>query len=248
MKRLLLAGVSALALSLVVPIGPAEAQGLPVYDNANLLDRAMQHVETLAKWGQQADHMMQQIRRAEAAYNAATGVRDLGTAVQAMGVLGIRNPLPVNPYAVQGLLQGTGGVGGMSSNLGNLFTGSLGQNRVYETQGESWIEREINRNGSGLAGAQALSLQLYQSAAERMGLLDALRGRIDTADDPATRDSLIAQFAAENGAIQNQALQAAALGNFMQAQIALQPQRIQERRAQEVNEIMADARARGVIQ
>lgn len=245
MKRALLGAVC--AFSFAAASGPAAAQWA-VIDNASILGRAIEHGETIARWGQQAEHMMQQIRRAEAAYNAVTGVRDLGTAVQAMGVLGIRNPLPINPYAVQSLMNGTGGIGGMASNLGNLFTGSLTQNRVYETQGQSWIEREINRNGSGLAGAQALSLQLYQSAAERMVLLDTLRGRIDTAADPATRESLIAQFAAENGAIQNQALQAQVLGNFMQAQIALQPQRVQERRVQEIDGILADARARGIIQ
>lgn len=246
MKRALLGAACALSFVAAGTV-PAAAQ-LAVVDKASILGRAIEHGETIARWGQQAEHMMQQIRRAEAAYDAVTGVRDLGSAVQAMGVLGIRNPLPVNPYAVQGLLNGTGGVSGMTSNLSGLFTGTLGQNRVYESQGGSWIEQEINRNGSGLAGAQAVSLQLYASAAERMQHMDALRGRIDTADDPATRDSLIAQFAAENGAIQNQALQAQALGNFMQAQIALQGQRVQERRVQEIDGILADARARGVIQ
>lgn len=246
MKRALLGAACALALA--VPVGGVAAQGIPTYDNANLLARGLEHAATIAKWGQQAEHMVQQIRRAEAAYDAVTGVRDLGSAVQAMGVLGIRNPLPINPYAVQGLLNGTGGVSGMTSNLGGLFTGTLSQNRVYESQGGSWIEQEINRNGSGLAGAQAVSLQLYASAAERMQHMDALRGRIDTADDPATRDSLIAQLTAENGAIQNQALQAQALNNFMQSQIALQGQRVQERRVQEIDGILAEARARGVIQ
>lgn len=265
MKRALLAGACALA---VLSAAPRPAAAFVCGNCEQEATALLRHIESMGKWIKQEAHNLKQevhnnkelmqlletyqetvkiYNQSVMYYNAITGVRDLGTAVNALGVVGIRNPLPVNPYAVQSLLQGTGGVSGMTGNLSNLFNGLVGQNRVYEPQGQSWVEQELNRHGSGLSGAQAMALQLFQSAGERMEHLDDLRRRVSAADDPATRESLIAQMTAEGNAIQNQGVQAAALGNFMQAQVALQPQRVQEKRAQEIDAVLAEARARGVL-
>jgi type IV secretion system protein VirB5 len=173
-------------------------------------------------------------------------VTDLGSAVSALGALGIQNPLPVNPYAVQGLMNGSGGTSGMLANLGSLYTGTLGANRVYQTNGDGWMAKQINANGGGLAGAQALALQLYQSAAQRIPLLNALQSRISTVSDPSEREALIARLGAEQAYIQNANVQANALGNYMLAQFQVVQQHRAERLQQDIDAVLQDAKRRGI--
>ena len=241
----LLAGVAAAALA---TSRPACAQ-LSVTDPGSYVIQHLgiaNQVKDLAAWAHQAEQMTQDYQQLEATYQALAHVTDLGSAVGALGVLGIRNPLPVNPHAVQSLLNGSGGVGGMSSNIGSLFAGTSLGNQVYSSDTTTWLGRELNHNGSGIAGAQSLALELYRAAADRMSHLDDLRDQINTASDPSTRESLIAQIGAEQSAIQNQQVQASVLGNYMQAQLASQSQRVHEKRQNEIDQVLADAQAHGV--
>jgi hypothetical protein len=161
-------------------------------------------------------------------------------------MVGIQNPLPVNPYALQGLLNGSGGAQGMISSLGSLYNGTKAANTVYQVPGNSWAAQQINANGGGIAGAQAVFLQIYQSAAQRVPLLNELQARISTSTDQSEREALIARFGAEQAYIQNANLQAQAVGGYMQAQFALQKQQSQERMQQGIDEILADAQAKGI--
>lgn len=246
MKRALLAACAAIALAT-----PARAQWA-VIDVAKIAQDETHQFQTIAQWGMQAANMareiqggVQRLQQLQAAYAAITRVTDLGSAVSALGLLGIRNPLPVNPYALQGLLNGRGGAQGMLGSLTGLYTGTLGTNRVYQTPGATWLDRQINEQGGGIAGAQAVALQLYQSAAERVPLLAELQARINTAEDPSERESLIARFGAEQAYIQNAQVQAQAMGSFMAAQFQLRDQQREERMAQSIDEVLADAEGRG---
>lgn len=241
MRKILLAAVA------VCFCGTASAQ-LTVTDPGSYVIQHLgiaNQVKELASWARQVQQMQQQYAQLQSTYYAMAHVTNLGSAVGALGVAGIRNPLPINPYAVQGLLNGTGGVGGMSGNIGGLFAGTTAANRVYTPSDDTWMGQELNRNGGGIAGAQALALELYRGAADRMTHLDDLRNQISTASDPATREAITAQITAEGSAIQNQTLQAQVLGNYMQASLANQTQRVQERRQQEITDVLADAKARG---
>ena len=241
MRKILLAAVA------VCFCGTASAQ-LTVTDPGSYVIQHLgiaNQVKELASWARQVQQMQQQYAQLQSTYYAMAHVTNLGSAVGALGVAGIRNPLPINPYAVQGLLNGTGGIGGMSGNIGGLFAGTTAANRVYTPSDDTWFGQELNRNGGGIAGAQALALELYRAAADRMTHLDDLRSQISTASDPATREAITAQISAEGSAIQNQTLQAQVLGNYMQASLANQTQRVQERRQQEITDVLADAKARG---
>lgn len=240
--------VRASLLASVAFAAPARAQ-LSVTDPGSYIIQNLgiaNQVKELASWAKQLAQMEAQYQQLVMTYEALAHVTDLGSAVGALGMLGIRNPLPLNPYAVQGLLNGTGGVGGMSANIGGLYTGTLSGNQVYQVKTDTWIGQELNRNGSGIAGGQSLAMELYRAAADRMTHLDNLRGQIADASDPSVRESLIAQIGAEQTAISNQQVQATVLGNYMQSQFASQQQRVQERRQQEIDQVLADARAHGV--
>ena len=224
---------------------PAQAQIICANCTTELME-IPREVARIAQVAKQIAQLQAQYQQLVMTYEAFTHVTDLGSAVGALGMAGIRNPLPINPYAVQGLMNGTGGVGGMSGNIGSLFSGTLAGNQVYAAKNDTWIGQELNRNGGGIAGAQSLAMELYRAAADRMGHLDGLRDQIATAADPSVRETLIAQLGAEQTAISNQQVQASTLGNYMQAQLASQQQRVQERRQMEIDQVLADARAHGV--
>ncbi|TCZ54560.1 type IV secretion system protein, partial [Roseicella aquatilis] len=200
---------AAAALAALAPAPPARAQ-LSV-----ICPTCRQELTDNLAWAQQAADMVRQLQQMQQqyqqlamTYQAITRVTDLGSAVSALNLLGIRNPLPINPYAAQSLLNGTGGAGGMLNSLAGLYTGTLGGNTVYAPRDDTWTTRQIVANGGGLAGAQALALQLYQSAAERVAGLGELQGRIDGAPDPSEREALIARLGVEQAHIQNQQVQA----------------------------------------
>jgi hypothetical protein len=248
-RAILLAVASFLSL---LPIN-AKSQWA-VVDAAQIMANEIHQVQTLAEWAKSASDMARQIEgdymrymQLVYSYQAITRVTDLGSAVAALNMLGIKNPLPINPYAAQALMSGRGGAGGMLGSLSGLYSGALATNRVYETQGSTWLERQINEQGLGLAGSQAMSMQLYQSAAERAPLLQELQARIDTARDPSERESLIARFAAEQSYILNQQVQAHSVSTYMQSQIYLRDQQREEHLQQSIDEVLADARARGYM-
>lgn len=250
MRRFLLTGTALMGLLVVEP-RPASAL-LGAGDTVFCLNCEPELAAAL-RWAQQATDMARQIQQQiaqlqqlQATYEAMTRVTDFGSAVGALSSLGIQNPFGVNPYAVQGLLNGTGGPTGMIGNVGSLFGGAQAANRIYETPGDTWLNQQINRNGGGIAGAQAMAMQLMQSAGERVPLLNELQLRINTAADPSEREGLIARFAAEQTYIQNASVQAQALENYMTAQFQSREQQREERLQQSIDEVLADARARGI--
>lgn len=238
MKRVVITVAAALAIA-----GPARAD-LPVTD---AIGNAL-HLQEIAKWGQQLMAMEREFQQLQSTYYALAHVTDLGSAVGALSMLGIQNPLPVNPWAVQGLLNGTGGTQGMLSSLGGLYRGSLDSRRVYEVPGDDWLSKEINQNGGGIAGAKALAMQLYQSASERAQLLPQLQSLLGVTRDQTERETLIARIGTEQAYIQNQQVQAQTIATAMQAEFMGREQRREEHMQQSIDEVIADARSHGVVQ
>jgi hypothetical protein len=118
MRKLLLAGVALLALS-----GPACAQGIPVYDNANFLNQLKQLAEwarTAASWAHQAAQMEQNIAQLVQTYQAITHVTDISGALNTLG--GVSNTYLPPGNDIGPLLTGAGGMWGTASNFANANT------------------------------------------------------------------------------------------------------------------------------
>lgn len=199
-------------------------------------------VQTAIRWGQEVVHQGKELAeygkqlaeaqriyfQAKSAYDAITGVRDLGTAVYAMSVLGISNPLPVNPYALQGLMNGSGGASGMIASLGSLYNGNQTNLAVYDcTSGTVVCDLQgMYRRAS--AGTQAASMQLFQSAGQRQEQIARLQTQIAGATDPATRENLIAQLTAANAQSNAQMVQAQAIQTYSQQENIMREARMNE--------------------
>lgn len=235
MRKVLLASPAILAFAMP---GIAFAQ-IPVTDGASLAQRAAQQLQTMGEWASQARSMAAQISelqsqlaQAQMAYRAVTGVRDLGSAMYAMNVAGIQNPLPISPLAVQSLVSGVGGVSGISSGLSGLQMVAATANRIYVPTSDAFRAREMVANADGLAGVQALAQRSYQASAERLNLLSAMRARLDIASDPKE----VADLTAGIGIVQadiashQQQLQAVGVMASAQQQVRVQRDDEQERR------------------
>lgn len=251
MKRFLLTTAT------IIFAAPSARAGIPVtcVSCPTAVQDMIQHGETIAQWGKQIGQGAQQIAQGKqmidqgtAMYRQVTGVRDLGSAVGVLQSVGIQNPLPVNPWAVQGLLNGTGNAQGMLGSLSSLYTGTGNANTIYAPTLQSWVGQQIKQTGAGIAGTQATQLQLYKSAADRAPEILNLQQRIASATDQATRESLIAQLNAVQAGVANQQIQATAVASYGQQQIALKEQQQTEYLQKQIDAQLAEGRAKGWIQ
>ena len=141
-----------------------------------------------------------------AAQTAQSFIQDpnLGTAMALMNMVGIDNPLPINPYAVQSLVSGYGGMNSLSgltgklSSLNGLVTGSYSADSVYTCTDGSYACARQQQVASSNAGIKGLTSQIYQQLTEHIPVLQSLRTELDTASDPAQREHIMAQLAIEN--------------------------------------------------
>ena len=230
MKRLLLLiGAGAL-----LPLAPARAQ-MSVIDNTSVA----QLVRQVQQAAQQIQLLQQQVQQVLSIYNAVSHVTDLGSAVSALGMLGIQNPLPVNPYAVQSLISGRGSVAGMTGSIGSLFNSNWTTAHVYTPTGTSYEASLSQRGATSIAGIQGLSGQLYQSMAQRLPLLRELQSRIDGAKDPKDVMDLQARLAAEQSYIQAQGVQAQTLAMMQVAAYQDREQERDEQRQKDIDAVLA---------
>lgn len=220
-----LALVSSAALLALPPSARADA---PVIDVANIKNQIVEHAETIARWGSQLSAMEAQLQQLMSAYQAITNVRDMGSAMAALNMVGIQNPMPINPYAVQNLISGTGGMAGIPSALSGLYTGNASANHVYTPSGSDWRAQDLMTNANSLAGIQALAQHSYQASADRLTQLAGLRVRAQTASDPAEVAQLHAQTAIVQSDIASQRQQLEAVAVMAQTQQAVRAQRTDE--------------------
>jgi type IV secretion system protein VirB5 len=224
----------AVVLAIAVLIGPSARAQIPVTDAGAIT----QLVNQVRQGVQEVQYLQQQVQQVMAVYNAIAHATDLGTAVGALGMLGIQNPLPVNPYAVQSLLSGRGSIAGMSGTIGGLFNTNFAANHIYTPTGDSYEATLLQRRATSIAGIEGLSGQLYQSMAQRLPLLAELQDRLTTATDPKDVQDLTARLAAEQSYIQSQHAQAQTLAIMQIAALQDLQQEREEQRHKDIDAVL----------
>lgn len=246
-RRVLLLSTAAAAVGAVAAPREAAAQ-IPVTCTScpTEISEMLRHGKSLAEWANQLRELQAIHGQAQATYWALTNIRDLGTAVQALQMAGISNPLPVNAHALQALMGGYGGPQGMLNNVGSLFTTNSSNLLVYQCDVPGFVCDSMRRWRDGAAGTQAASMQLYQSSADRAPQITALQAQIASARTPAVREALTAQLTAANAQTSNQLVQAIAVQTFGQQQAGMRDQQAAERMQQSIDAVIQDARSRGI--
>lgn len=234
MRRLLLIGAASASL-LLAPRAHAQMAVFDAKSFGQLVQQLQQAQQLLVTAKEQFSVAVSQFQ----SFNHLTS---MGQLMPGLMTQGLTNPLPGTAQEVQGLLTGAGGGGALSS----LMSGILRGNTVYTPTDPSWMSQHIIQDGRSIAGAQALSEQLYQSMATRIPMMQQLASQLQTASDPKDVMDLQARLASEQAIVQSQQAQAQTLTTWYTAQTSLMQQQVAERRVQEADEFLHEASSNGV--
>jgi hypothetical protein len=233
-KRFLLATICVGAL-VSTNLRPARAQFAVVCVNCGTeFTQILSWAKALLNEARQIALATQQLEQLYLTYQAVTGVRSIGGALSAMSMLGIQNPLPIDPYALQNIISGAGGPTGMVASLAALYTGNRAVNTVYTPGATDWSAQQMIASGNSLAGTQTLVQRLFQASGDRLQQLVGLRTRLASATDPKDIWDLQAQIAAAQSDMQAQHAQATHISTLAQMQPQVFQQQSQEYARQDV--------------
>lgn len=211
-----------------------------VYDPSNY-GQAVQQVSQLT---QQLALMQQQYQQLMQAYQAIAhlpqaALKDLG---QRLNVDQFRNALPAQSSVLGAIMNGT------SAGTGELnvaIEGYANQNRIYFPAGQDFQANEMQRNAQGVAGAQAVASELYQSAANHVVALQGMEDLLASAPDAKAVADIQARLLVEQAYIQAQLVQAQSLAIWQASQERNQVQRAQEERRRQIDQLIDAAKAHG---
>ena len=231
-RTALLAGVSALALS-----GQAHAQ-MAVFDAGNFANTArsaVQGAQQIQQLTQQLSVMQQQYSQLVQTYQAVAHLpqTELNQLAQQLNTSQFRTPLP----SLSGTIGSVMGGSGLGS-LGNLGQQYLNQNRVYAPSGSDFQAKQLTGTANSIAGVQAMLDQLYQSAAGRISVLQGLEGQLASAPDAKSVADISARVQIEQTYLAAQQVQAQTLSTWQTAQIRNEDQQRQEKRRQDIDEVI----------
>lgn len=248
MKRYLLGTCFAVLISYA---SPASAQ-LPVTDGGNLIAQAKSLLQEVRSYGVMLQQLQQEVQAVMWVGQTAQSLiqnPNLGTAMSLMNMVGIENPLPINPYAVQNLVSGYGGMGsvgawtGKMNSLNGLITESYSNDRIYGCNDNSYSCSRQQQLAASNAGIKGLTGRIYQQLTEHIPVLQSLRAQLDTASDPAQREHIMAQVAIENAWAQNAQGQLQTVVALANVQENVQRAQDGERLNQSIDRMLASAPA-----
>jgi len=210
--------------------GTARAQ-FAVIDSANLANTAQQVMQLTA----QLKNMEQQLATAQQTFASLShGVSDpLQASASQFNVPALRNVLPTGSGAFGSIVTGTG-----LGNTGYLGTQNLKANHVYTPAGTDFNATQMATNANSIAGVQAASQELYQSASSHMATMADLETQLNESPDQKTTSDLQARIAQEQTYLQAQQVQASTLQTLQAAQVRNVEQQAEEKDRQNVDDVL----------
>ena len=263
-RRMLLGATAGIALLAAGYSVPARAE-IPVIDTAALgewivslanelkayalqlqqyLTQVKQYVGEELSWATQASQyatQLQQYANEVQMFINFVHYPNLGMAMALLSSAGLGNGLPVNPYAVLGLVNGfeygQGGlpeISGIMSSLSGMVGRSYATSHVYTPTDGSWASQEIIARGNGIAGEQGAAQATYTDLRTHQAALQALRDHLATANSPKDVQDTQAQIELETTWTTNEAAQLAAISATYAAQSDSVVQRDNEKLAMDI--------------
>lgn len=210
--------------------GSASAQ-VAVQDNASLFQQLKSYASDLKQYAVALQQLQQQVQTAQSTFQTVQGLiqnPSLGSAMALAGRAGLTSSLPLNPYSVQSLVSGSGGMSGRFGALSGLMNSSFNSNSVYSCTDNSWACQQQKQNAMALAGQQGIGMASIQNLADHQPILQSIRDRLATSNTPAERENAMAALQTESAWAQQE-------GNrLMAANILISSQR--DIRDQQANE------------
>jgi hypothetical protein len=168
-----------------------------------IVQENMHHVQRIAQGAEQLARLETQVRQAYRMYEAVTNVDSVMDAVGLVSRFGFKTPLPVSPYALMAILNGTGGVQGMLGSMRGLFAVGINSNNRYTNPDPmNWVGRQLSEQINGLTGAQAAAMSIHEQIEQRQDNIAVLQSRLSENLTPAERDTIRGNIEAEQTQIQ----------------------------------------------
>ena len=220
------------SVAVLLGAGKARAQ-LPVIDSANLANTAQQVLQLTS----QLKNMEQQLATAQQTFESlAHGVSNpLQATSSQLNVPALRNVLPTGSGAFGSIVTGSG-----LGNTGALGTQNFNANHIYTPPGTDFNATQMATNANSIAGVQAASQQLYQSASSHMAYMGDLEDQLNNSPDEKTTADLQARIAQEQTYLQAQQVQASTLQTMQAAQVRNIDQQAREKSRQNVDDVLAE--------
>lgn len=237
MRRLLL--TSALMSSLVA--APARAQVVTIDPSA-----IAQLVRQVGVQLQQVAQLAQEVEWTSQTFQSWVH-NPSGAAVGLLNQYSMNNPLPVNPSAMLGLINGAGGLNGALGVLSQFANTAYGANHVYTPTDGTWASQQVIANANGIAGAQGIAQQVYAQYSTRYNLVQSLSQQLMASPTPADREYIMGQIQAQQVWAQQAQGQLQAAHLMLIAQQDSRNQQAEEHMLQSLDNQLSQARAAGVI-
>jgi len=211
---------------------------LPVVDFGAIT----QALNQLRQLQQQYQMLVQQYQQLQATYSAVAHLPGAANQRLQQALAPFRNPLGTGSAGVGSMMNGTSIAQGV---VGQLQARFLQTNRVYAPAGSDPAAISLNQNAVSIAGSQAMASQLYQSASDHAQALQGIEGELAAAPDAKAAADLQARASTEQAYFQAQTIQAQAVSMWQDAQQRNVDQQRRELRRQQIDTLIAQARANG---
>lgn len=205
-----------IASALILPATGAAGQGIPVIDQTAIAKQ----IESIAQLKSQLDALNQQIEQAQQLYGSLNKLTDMADVASVLNDPAIRQALPTDFSAIEGLFNGNGT--GVFADSSSKF---LESNSTYRTSADDFYAQELSRIQNKNAGQMSLGQQIYDAATKRIDGIDELREKISTASDAKEIADLQARLQAEQAFLQTDVLRMEGLRMVQQAQVQVDEQR-----------------------
>lgn len=232
-------------------LAPGAHAQIPVTDVASNLQLIKTYLQDLKGYAAQLQQLQQEVQTAMATVQTVESLvqnPNLGTAMALMGRVGISNPLPLNPSAVQGLISGRTNVAGLPGLLSSLISTQSSTNSVYTCTNGSWACEQQIAAARGIAGSQGIAQGIFQQLGDHIPILQALRDNLATATTPAQRENAMAAIQSEQVWTANAAAQMQSAMMLAAMERDNRAQREDELITQSIDSELTEARTRGMIQ
>ncbi len=228
-KRMTLLATTGAAV--LLGAGTARAQ-YPVFDSANAANTA----STLTNTAKMVESLANQLKAAQSTLASIMHPPSdpLQSASSQLNVPALRNVLPTGSGAFGSIVTGSG-----LGNTGALGTQNFNANHVYTPSGSDFNATQMATNANSIAGVQAASQQLYQSASSHMAYMNDLEDQLNNSPDEKTTADLQARIAQEQTYLQAQQVQASTLQTMQAAQVRNVEQQGEEKDRQNVDDVLA---------
>ena len=200
--------LSTAALCGLVVASPAAAQGIPVHDNASLIQSIAQvaHTVTIIQQG------VTQINQAKQTFDSLNKLTNINSIAQMLDNANVRNILPPEIQQVSVLLSGNHGQQGALGALADQLKATYGLVLHYPaSQTDQNYADGLDRANNGASTTLALGSNTLSIADMRSRGLTQLQSALDTATDPKTVLDLTARINAQVAQGQNDLLKIEAI-------------------------------------